>query len=113
MAQMFASVRSRPAQPASLETDAESDGATELPGDIAAARHAHHVAADLLLEYGPPRHQVEAEPVVDHREAAAGELHRTEKLATDRLTLVDGLEGEAAFAGELPADAFDFLSRQR
>src|SRR5215472_8697027 len=46
-------------------------------------------------------------------EAAAGELRRTEKLAPDRLTLVDGLERETAFGGELPSDAFDLLSRQR
>ena len=46
--------------PAPLQANAETNGATELPGDVATAHHAHHFVADLLVEHGPPRYQTEA-----------------------------------------------------
>src|SRR5881397_66143 len=98
--------------PSFLQPHAESYGAPELPGDVAAAHHAHHLAANPLLEHRPPRHQTEAEPVVDHGKAPAGELGRADKLAADRLPFLDRLEGQAAFGGELPADTLDLLTRQ-
>src|SRR5215510_1860208 len=113
MTEMFASVRSSPARSTPLETNAEPDRTPELPGDVATAHHAHHLAPDLLLEHRPPRHQTEAEPVVDHGKAPAGELGGADKLAADRLSLADGLEGQAAFGGELATDALDLLTRQR
>src|SRR5215831_17683581 len=57
-----------------LPINAESSGATDLPGDVAAAHDAHHLAADLPLDHRPPWDQAEAEPVIDHGKAAAGEL---------------------------------------
>src|SRR5215813_11462483 len=97
------SVPKSPVSPANLDTNAKPLGATELPRDVAAAHYAHHWATDVLLEDGPPRHQAEAESVVDHGETAAGEPGGSEKLAAHRLPLVDGPEGEAAF---------DLLARQ-
>jgi hypothetical protein len=96
-----------------LRADAESHGTTELPGDVAATHYAHDLATDRFLEHRPPWHQTEAEPVVDHRETAADELSRTEKLTPDRLPLADGLESQAAFGRQVPADPLDLLMRQR
>jgi len=47
--------------------------AAERPVHIAARhRDAGDVAADMLFEGGAPGHEAESEPVVDHREPAAG-----------------------------------------
>ena len=39
--------------------------------------------ADALVEHGLPRHQVETDAVIDHGEAAAGELGGANKCAAD------------------------------
>ena len=47
----------------------------ETPLDSAGAAHdASDVLADAIVEYGLPRHQLETDAVIDHGEAAAGEL---------------------------------------
>ena len=48
----------------------------ETPLHVPARRHdAAHLAAEFLLERRPPRHELEAEPVIDHGEPAGGERH--------------------------------------
>src|SRR5947209_4779695 len=79
---------------------------------LVAAHHAGHLATDLLVEHGPPRNEAEAQSIVDHGETAARKLRGIEKVAADRLALVDGPEGEAAFGCELPADALELLARE-
>jgi len=47
----------------------------EAPFDAASIAHdAGDVLADALFEHGLPRHQLETDAVIDHGEAAAGEL---------------------------------------
>ena len=85
---------------------------TQLPGNVAAPHDAHDLAPDLLLDHWSPRNQTEAEPVINHREPAACELHGTEQFAADSLALLNGMEGQTPLRRELPTDALDLLTAQ-
>ena len=53
----------------------------KTPFDAAGIAHeAGDVLADTLVEDGLPRHELEADAVIDHGEAAAGELGGADKL---------------------------------
>jgi hypothetical protein len=55
----------------------------ELPGDVVATHDANDLSADFLLDDRPPRHETEAEPVIDHGKPPAGELGRADQLAAN------------------------------
>ena len=56
----------------------------EIPFDTTSSAHcAGDMLADALVEHGLPRHQLEADAVIDHGEAAARKLGRTDKRAAD------------------------------
>ena len=65
----------------------------ETPFDATCAAHdAGDVLTDALVENGLPRHQLEADAVIDHGEAAAYELGGADKRAADILAgLGEGL----------------------
>jgi hypothetical protein len=81
-------------------------------GNVAAAYDANDLAPDLLLNDWSPRNQTEAEPVINHREPPACELHGTEQFAADSLALLNGMKGKPPFGRELPTDALDLLATQ-
>src|SRR5215470_7029872 len=95
-----------------LHSNAKRPDAPELPRDVVTAHHAEHFAADLSLDNGPPGDEAEVEPVVDHGEAAAGELRGTQQLSAHAVAVLDWLEGEPAFGGEFATDALDLPPRQ-
>jgi len=66
---------------------------------------ANNLSADFFLDDRPPRHETEAEPVIDHGKPPAGELGRADQLAANGLTIFDRVESKAPFRGELPSDA--------
>jgi hypothetical protein len=57
-----------------LRTKAETSSAAELPRHLAGAHHAHHLTTNLVLDDRAPRDEAQAQPIVDHGKAAAGEL---------------------------------------
>lgn len=55
-------------------SESEPALSTEAPVDTAAWQHdAGDVAAELLLQGGPPGHEPEAEAIIDHREPTGGQ----------------------------------------
>ena len=50
---------------------------------------ANDLSADFFLDDRPPRHETEAEPVIDHGKPPAGELGRADQLAANGLTIFD------------------------
>jgi hypothetical protein len=81
-----------------------------LPGGIVTAQGADDLPADLFFNHWPPRHEAEAEPVIDHSEPPADELGGADELTAYGLTVPDRLEAEATFLGELLSDPLDFLT---
>src|SRR6267142_3361414 len=71
---------------------------------------ANDLSDDFFLDDRPPRHETEAEPVIDHGKPPAGELGRADQLAANGLTIFDRVESKAPFRGELPSDALDLLT---
>src|SRR5882757_5848848 len=56
------------------DSNAEPPLAPEIPVDATSRRHrARDMLAELLFEGGAPRHQLEAETIVDHGESAGGQ----------------------------------------
>ena len=72
---------------------------TKLPGDIVSAHNAHDIAAELLFDDRPPRHEAEAEAVIDHGETPAGKLSCADEPAAYGLPVLNRPEAEAAFRG--------------
>jgi hypothetical protein len=96
----------------SLQLHPASPASTQLPGNVAAARDANDLAPDLLLNDWSLRNQTEAEPVINHREPPACELHGTKQFAAESLSLLNGMEGKGSLRRELPTDALNFLTAQ-
>src|SRR5882672_3089723 len=61
----------------------------------------------MLLERGPPGHEAEAQPIIDHGEPAAGKLRRTDQLAADIVSGNGGPPLPSALGRERRADTFD------
>jgi hypothetical protein len=61
----------------------------------------------MLVQHTPPRHQAEAQPIIDHGEAAAGKLGRADKSATDMVAGNGRLPLPSALGGERPAGTVD------
>jgi hypothetical protein len=81
-----------------------------LPGGVATAHDADDLPADLFFDNRPPRHEAEAEPVIDHGETPADELSRADEFASYGLAILNCFEGETSFRGELPPDSLDLLA---
>jgi hypothetical protein len=60
-------------------------------------------SANLLFDDRPPRHEAEAEPIINHDETPAGELSGANEPATYGLSVLDRAEGMAPFRGKLPS----------
>ena len=71
---------------------------------------AHDLTADFPFDDGPPRHEAEAEPVIDHGEASAGELSCADQPAADGLAVLDWPEAETSFRGKFLAYPLDLLT---
>jgi hypothetical protein len=78
----------------------------EAPFDAASsiAHCASDVLADALVEHGLPRHELESDAVIDHGEAAAGELGGADKRAADIFAGLGGGERQTAFGSHGLAD---------
>ena len=73
-----------------------------LQSTFAARRHdAADLTAEFLLQRGPPWHELEAEPIIDHGEPAGGERHPLPIDARDALAFGRGLIGEPRLRREL------------
>ena len=77
-----------------------------------APHNAKYLAADLIFNHWPPRHEAETEPVIDHGETPAGELDRADQRAAYGLSVLDRPEAEAAFSGKLLAHPLDLLTSE-
>jgi len=60
--------------------------------------------ADALVEHGLPRHQLEADAVIDHDEAAARELGGADKRAANVFAGLGGGERQPTFGSHGLAD---------
>jgi hypothetical protein len=69
-----------------LKTPTFGHGEVNLPGVDIHAIHAPCSKRSLSLNTSdaPPRHQLESDAVIDHREAAARELDRADQRTADR-----------------------------
>src|SRR5258708_11698076 len=64
--------------------------APELPGHRSTLDDAHHLAAEPVLDHGPPGHQRKFVGVLDQRELAARELDGLLEDALHRLAIAGG-----------------------
>ena len=62
--------------------------------------------ADALIENRLPRHELKADAVIDHGEAAARELGRADKPAADILAGLGGGESQSTFDGHTVASDY-------
>src|ERR1019366_6198373 len=85
----------------------------EAPFDAASVAHdAGDVLADALVENWLPRHEPEADAIIDHAEATARALGRADKLAADIFAGLGSGECQPAFGGHGLADAGHFGTLQ-
>jgi hypothetical protein len=57
-----------------LRSKSETSDAVELPGNFTRAHYTHHLTTNLAFDGRAPRHEAQAQPVVDHGKAATREL---------------------------------------
>src|SRR5258708_28343944 len=88
--------------------------APEIPDDAAIGRRdSGDVAATLLVKRGCPRHQTEAQSVVDHGEAAGGEIEASRVGACHMLADGRSPVWHPTLAGEFGACSIEFTLPQR
>ena len=68
---------------------------------------------EAFLQHGLPGYELEAEPVLDHGEAPAGEIGNARQPAGYTLALPGRGVGQATLGGHHLADALDLLALQR
>src|SRR5690606_34980988 len=89
---------------ASFWSAAQASLSPETPVDSSiASRHAGDVATDLLFKGGRPGHELEAEAVVDHGEAARGEREPLAIGAGDIFSAAGRVEAAPSLCGKLLA----------
>src|SRR5882724_4071915 len=79
----------------------------ELPGHRSTLDDAHHLAAEPILDHGPPRHQRKFVGVLDQRELAARELDDLLEDALHRLAIAGGPKRQGPRGSECGAGADD------
>src|SRR5216684_3496943 len=81
--------------------------APELPGHRSTLDDAHHLAAEPVLDHGPPRHQRKFVGVLDQRKLAARELDGLLEDALHRLAIAGGPKRQGPRGSECGAGADD------
>src|SRR5208282_829010 len=72
----------------------------QSPSDVLAADNGANRLAEAPFDHRTPGHQAEAEPVVEHREAAASEQDGAAVDARRSVTVGERAVGEAGFRGD-------------
>ena len=78
----------------------------------AGGHDAAHLLAELLLQRRPPGHELEAQPIVDHGEAAGGQRHALAIDAGDMLALGGRAMSEPGLGRELGGGLVEFAPAQ-
>src|SRR6266849_6216456 len=90
-----------------IELKSQAPVAPELPGHRPTLDDAHHLAAEPILDHGPPRHQRKFVGVLDQRELAARELDGLLEDALHRLAIADGPKRQGPRGSKSGAGADD------
>src|SRR5258707_15839220 len=80
---------------------------SELPRHRSTLDDAHHLAAEPVLDHGPPRHQRKFAGVLHQRELAARELDGLLEDALHRLAIAGGPKRQGPRGSECGAGAYD------
>src|SRR5216683_1484371 len=90
-----------------MELKSQAPVSPELPGHRSTLDDAHHLAAEPILDHGPPRHQRKFVGVLDQRELAARELDGLLEDALHRLAIAGGPKRQGPRGCESGAGAHD------
>src|SRR5713226_2353710 len=90
-----------------MELKSQAPVSPELPGHRSTLDNAHHLAAEPILDHGPPRHQRKFVGVLDQRELAARELDGLLEDALHRLAIAGGPKRQRPRGSECGAGADD------
>jgi hypothetical protein len=90
-----------------MELKSQAPVSPELPGHRSTLDDAHHLAAEPVLDHGPPRHQRKFVGVLDQRELAARELDALLEDALHRLAIAGGPKRQRPRGCECYAGADD------
>src|SRR5229473_546251 len=96
-----------------MELKSQAPVSPELPGHRSTLDDAHHLAAEPILDHGPPRHQRKFVGVLDQRELAARELDGLLEDALHRLALAGGPKRQRPRGCESGAGAHDIALFER
>src|SRR5229473_168230 len=96
-----------------MELKSQAPVSPELPGHRSTLDDAHHLAAEPILDHGPPRHQRKFVGVLDQRELAARELDGLFEDALHRLALAGGPKRQRPRGCESGAGAHDIALFER
>ena len=97
-----------------MRLEAEASLAGKTPVDaVVIASDARDVAAKMFFQGWRPGHQLEAEAVIDHGEAAGGEQETLPVGTGDELAAAGTVEGLAGFGRELFAERLQLAATQR
>src|SRR5258707_14880459 len=90
-----------------MELKSQAPVSPELPGHRSTLDDAHHLAAEPILDHGPPRHQRKFVGVLDQRELAAQELDGLLEDALHRLAIAGSPKRQGPRSSECCAGADD------
>src|SRR5882762_2809908 len=90
-----------------MELKSQAPVSPELPGHRSTLDDAHHLAAEPVLDHGPPRHQRKFVGVLDQRELAARELDGLLEDALHRLAIAGDPKRQGPRGSECCAGADD------
>ena len=93
-------------------SDTEAALAAERPFNCAIAHDPRNLASELALECRPPRHEREPEPVVNHGEAARGEVQTPTIRPGEGLALYKRPMRKPGFRGHLRCSGVQFVPTQ-
>src|SRR5216684_2291779 len=95
------------------ELKSQAPVSSELPRHRSTLDDAHHLAAEPVLDHGPPRHQRKFVGVLDQRELAARELDGLLEDALHRLAIAGGPKRQRPRGCESGAGAHDIALFER